>query len=93
MSLKTNLCFSPCSDSDEVDAELAGLASLGFTGCLSAVHFNSISPLKAALLSPDSPVIVTGPLAQSSCGSSAPADPYAAETTHSISGTRNRTSP
>uniref|UniRef100_A0AAQ6ICF3 Contactin associated protein like 3 n=1 Tax=Anabas testudineus TaxID=64144 RepID=A0AAQ6ICF3_ANATE len=66
--------------------DLSGLASLGFTGCLSAVRFNSISPLKAALLHPDSPVIVTGPLAQSSCGSSSPANPYAAETTHSSSG-------
>uniref|UniRef100_A0A3Q4HRZ6 Contactin-associated protein-like 4-like n=1 Tax=Neolamprologus brichardi TaxID=32507 RepID=A0A3Q4HRZ6_NEOBR len=63
------------------------LASLGFTGCLSGVHFNSISPLKAALLHPDSPVIVTGPLVQSSCGSSSPANTYAAETTHSLSGT------
>uniref|UniRef100_A0A3B4Y954 Contactin-associated protein-like 4 n=1 Tax=Seriola lalandi dorsalis TaxID=1841481 RepID=A0A3B4Y954_SERLL len=74
--------------SDELDAELSGLASLGFTGCLSAVRFNSISPLKAALLHSDSPVTVTGPLVQSSCGSSSPAKPYAAETTHSLSGTR-----
>ncbi|XP_071773431.2 contactin-associated protein-like 4 [Centroberyx gerrardi] len=72
-------------ESDELDADVDRLASLGFTGCLSAVHFNSISPLKAALLHPDSPVIVTGPLVQSSCGSSSPANPYAAETTHSLS--------
>ncbi|KAI3368158.1 hypothetical protein L3Q82_007883 [Scortum barcoo] len=72
-------------ESNELDADLAGLASLGFTGCLSTVRFNSISPLKAALLHPDSPVIVTGHLAQSSCGSSSPANPYAAETTHSLS--------
>lgn len=85
--------LSLCSESDELDAELAGLASLGFTGCLSGVRFNSISPLKAALLHPDSPVIVTGPLAQSSCGSSSPVNPYAAETTHSLSGTRSRLSP
>uniref|UniRef100_A0A3Q0RR06 Contactin associated protein like 3 n=1 Tax=Amphilophus citrinellus TaxID=61819 RepID=A0A3Q0RR06_AMPCI len=75
------------SESDGLDAELAGLASLGFTGCLSGVRFNSISPLKAALLHHDSPVIVTGPLVQSSCGSSSPANTYAAETTHSLSGT------
>uniref|UniRef100_A0A3B5BNK5 Contactin-associated protein-like 4 n=1 Tax=Stegastes partitus TaxID=144197 RepID=A0A3B5BNK5_9TELE len=74
------LCFS-----DGLDAELAGLTSLGFTGCLSGVRFNSISPLKAALLHPDSPVIVSGPLVQSSCVSSSPANPYAAETTHSLS--------
>ncbi|XP_070775361.1 contactin-associated protein-like 4 [Enoplosus armatus] len=73
-------------ESDEMDPDLARLASLGFTGCLSVVHFNSISPLKAALLHPDtSPVIITGPLVQSNCGSSAPANPYAAENTHHLS--------
>nr|XP_020472734.1 contactin-associated protein-like 4 [Monopterus albus] len=80
-----SLILGRVQESDELDAELAGLVSLGFTGCLSAVRFNAISPLKAALLHPDSPVIVTGPLAQSSCGSSSPANPYAAETTHSFS--------
>uniref|UniRef100_A0A3Q3K5I9 Contactin associated protein like 3 n=1 Tax=Monopterus albus TaxID=43700 RepID=A0A3Q3K5I9_MONAL len=78
--------FSP--DSDELDPDLAKLASLGFIGCLSVVHFNSISPLKAALLHPDtSPVIITGSLVQSSCGSAASANPYAAENTHHLSGT------
>ncbi|XP_074508368.1 contactin-associated protein-like 4 isoform X2 [Sebastes fasciatus] len=72
--------------SDDLDPDLSRLASLGFTGCLSVVHFNSISPLKAALLHPDtSPVIITGPLVQSNCGSSASADPYAAENTHHLS--------
>ncbi|XP_059196818.1 contactin-associated protein-like 4 isoform X1 [Centropristis striata] len=80
-----SLILGRVQESDELDAELADLASLGFTGCLSGVCFNSISPLKAALLHPDSPVIVSGPLAQSSCGSSSPANPYAAETTHSLS--------
>uniref|UniRef100_A0A3Q3M7H4 Contactin-associated protein-like 4 n=1 Tax=Mastacembelus armatus TaxID=205130 RepID=A0A3Q3M7H4_9TELE len=87
-STSVSVFFPVCPESDELDAELDGLASLGFTGCLSAVRFNAISPLKAALLHPDSAVIVTGPLVQSSCGSSAPANPYAAETTHSLSGTR-----
>uniref|UniRef100_A0A4W6C9I6 Contactin associated protein like 3 n=1 Tax=Lates calcarifer TaxID=8187 RepID=A0A4W6C9I6_LATCA len=65
---------------------LARLAALGFTGCLSVVHFNSISPLKAALLHPDtSPVVITGPLVQSNCGSPASANPYAAENTHHLS--------
>ncbi|KAG7512883.1 contactin-associated protein-like 4 [Solea senegalensis] len=73
-------------NSGEMDPELAQLSSLGFIGCLSAVLFNSISPLKAALLHPDtSPVIVTGPLVQSICGSMS-ANPYAAETTHLQSG-------
>ncbi|XP_027129319.1 contactin-associated protein-like 4 [Larimichthys crocea] len=73
-------------DSGELDPELSRVASLGFTGCLSAVLFNSVSPLKAALLHPGtSPVIVTGPLVQSICGSTS-ANPYAAETTHHLSG-------
>lgn len=84
--------LSLCSESGEMDEELAGVASLGFSGCLSGVFFNSISPLKAALLHPDSPVVVSGPLAQSSCASSSPANPYAAETTHSVSGTRRQLS-
>ncbi|MED6295138.1 hypothetical protein CHARACLAT_028399, partial [Characodon lateralis] len=68
--------------SPDLDPELAQLGSLGFTGCLSAILFNSISPLKAALLRPStSPVVVTGPVIQSSCGS-ASANPYAAENTH-----------
>uniref|UniRef100_A0AAQ4SAE7 Contactin associated protein like 3 n=1 Tax=Gasterosteus aculeatus aculeatus TaxID=481459 RepID=A0AAQ4SAE7_GASAC len=57
-------------DSAELDPGLSRLASLGFTGCLSGVLFNSVSPLKAALLHPDtSPVVVTGPLVQSICAS------------------------
>uniref|UniRef100_A0AAX7SMH3 Contactin associated protein like 3 n=1 Tax=Astatotilapia calliptera TaxID=8154 RepID=A0AAX7SMH3_ASTCA len=82
-----SLILGRVEEPDGLDAEMAELASLGFTGCLSGVHFNSISPLKAALLHPDSPVIVTSPLVQSSCGSSSPANTYAAETTHSLSGT------
>uniref|UniRef100_A0AAQ6IU35 Contactin associated protein like 3 n=1 Tax=Anabas testudineus TaxID=64144 RepID=A0AAQ6IU35_ANATE len=74
------------SNSRDFDPELARAASLGFTGCLSAVVFNSVSPLKAALLHPDtSPVTVTGPLVQSICGSPSP-NPHAVETTHHLSG-------
>uniref|UniRef100_A0A8C7X698 Contactin associated protein like 3 n=1 Tax=Oryzias sinensis TaxID=183150 RepID=A0A8C7X698_9TELE len=66
---------------------LAGLGSLGYSGCLSVVRFNSVSPLKAALLHPNnSPVVISGPLVQSSCGSAASANPYAAENTHRLSG-------
>ena len=83
-----SLSFSFSSDSGDLDPELSRIASLGFTGCLSAVLFNSVSPLKAALLHQDtSPVIVTGPLVQSICGSTS-ANPYAAETTHHLSGQR-----
>ncbi|XP_047229726.1 contactin-associated protein-like 4 [Girardinichthys multiradiatus] len=72
-------------ESEGLDAELAGLASIGFTGCLSGVRFDSICPLKAALLHRDSRVTVTSPLVPSSCASSSQADSYAAETTHSLS--------
>ncbi|XP_056149646.1 contactin-associated protein-like 4 [Lampris incognitus] len=81
-----SLILGRVQESDELDPDLARLASLGFTGCLSVVQFNAISPLKAALLYPDtSPVIITGPLVQSNCGSSTPANPYAAENTHHLS--------
>lgn len=79
--------YPPRPGSEEADPELSRLASLGFTGCLSAVRFNAISPLKAALLHPHAgPVVVSGPLARSGCGSSAAADPDAAEDTRRLSG-------
>ncbi|KAM7408345.1 hypothetical protein PAMA_002178 [Pampus argenteus] len=81
-----SLVLGRVSDSSELDPEMAQLASPGFTGCLSAILFNSISPLKAALLHSDtSPVIITGPLVQSNCGSTS-ANPYAAESTDHLSG-------
>ncbi|KAJ3594338.1 hypothetical protein NHX12_003645 [Muraenolepis orangiensis] len=80
-------------DSGELDPELARLALLGFTGCLSAVQFNSISPLKAALIHPDtSPVTISGPLVQSKCGSSAPTNADA-ENIHHQSGPRGPQTP
>ncbi|XP_030298808.1 contactin-associated protein-like 4 isoform X2 [Sparus aurata] len=80
-----SLVLGRVHNSGDLDPELSRIASLGFTGCLSAVLFNSVSPLKAALLHQDtSPVIVTGPLVQSICGSTS-ANPYAAETTHHLS--------
>uniref|UniRef100_A0A3Q4BB73 Uncharacterized protein n=1 Tax=Mola mola TaxID=94237 RepID=A0A3Q4BB73_MOLML len=73
--------------SEDLDPDLARVAPLGFTGCLSAVWFNSLSPLKAALLQRDtSPVAITGPLFRSSCGSLASANPYAAEDRRPLSG-------
>ncbi len=92
ISLKTQMHLFLFAESGEVDPEIARLNALGFTGCLSVVQFNSISPLKAALLYPDtSPVIVTGPLSESSCGSSLATNPYAAETTHSLTGNAIKT--
>ncbi|XP_029687303.1 contactin-associated protein-like 4 isoform X2 [Takifugu rubripes] len=75
-----SLVLGRVEEADESDPELARVASLGFTGCLSVVRFNSINPLKAALLHPDrSPVVVTGPLVRSGCGSSASANTDAAD--------------
>ncbi|KAG7236595.1 hypothetical protein INR49_000718 [Caranx melampygus] len=81
-----SLVLGRVHDSEDLDPDLTRLASLGFTGCLSVVHFNSISPLKDALLHPDTtPVVITGPLVRSNCGSLASANPYAAENTHHLS--------
>ncbi|XP_028982917.1 contactin-associated protein-like 4 isoform X2 [Betta splendens] len=81
-----SLVLGRMHNAGDVDPELARVASLGFTGCLSAVVFNSVSPLKAALLHPDtSPVTVNGPLVRSVCGSTT-LNPHAAEATHHLSG-------
>uniref|UniRef100_A0A3B5MXX6 Uncharacterized protein n=1 Tax=Xiphophorus couchianus TaxID=32473 RepID=A0A3B5MXX6_9TELE len=81
-----SLVLGRVPDSDSLDPDLARLGALGFAGCLSVVRYNSVSPLKAALLHPDtSPVVVLGPLVRSNCGSSASANPYSAENTHHLS--------
>lgn len=85
--------FFLCSESEELDPDLSWLGSLRFTGCLSGVRFNSICPLKAALLQRDSRVIVTSPLVQSSCAISSQADSFAAGTTHSLSGKKKKKVP
>lgn len=70
----------------ELDPEVDELRSLGFTGCLSSVLFNTVSPLKSALLHPEaSSVTIRGPLTWSVCGSTA-ANLSAEETTHHLSG-------
>ncbi|XP_032410027.1 contactin-associated protein-like 4 [Xiphophorus hellerii] len=77
-----SLTLGRVHNSQGLDPALAQLGSLGFAGCLSAVLFNSISPLKAALLRPRAgSVVVRGPLIRSSCGPAA-ANPHAAENTH-----------
>ncbi|XP_062870599.1 contactin-associated protein-like 4 isoform X2 [Trichomycterus rosablanca] len=74
------------NEPEDLDEETTRLCALGFTGCLSVVQFNSISPLKAALLYPHtSPVIVTGLLTESNCASASSSSPYSTDTTHSLS--------
>lgn len=76
----------------ELDLELAQLGSLGFSGCLSSVLFNTISPLKVALLHTNtSSVTVRGPLTRSVCASTA-TSPSTVETTHHLSGHTTRNS-
>ncbi|KAM4727930.1 contactin-associated protein-like 4 [Anableps anableps] len=86
LSSLRSLVLGRVQDSDALDPDLVRLGALGLTGCLSVVQYNSISPLKAALLHPDtSPIVVLGPLVRSNCGSSASANPYSAENTHHLS--------
>lgn len=81
------ICVLVSSGTDMFDIELGRVVALGFTGCLSAVYFNSISPLKAALLQPDRNILITGPLTQSNCGSLS--SPQLSVTTHSLPGMWN----
>ncbi|NXN24889.1 CNTP4 protein, partial [Nycticryphes semicollaris] len=69
----------------DVDEETMKANSQGFIGCLSAVQFNHIAPLKAALHHTSSaPVIVKGRFTESSCGTLTGADSTSSETTHSF---------
>uniref|UniRef100_A0A3Q2ZB03 Contactin-associated protein-like 4 n=1 Tax=Hippocampus comes TaxID=109280 RepID=A0A3Q2ZB03_HIPCM len=77
------------TESEEVDPNLIRLSSLGFSGCLSVVRFNSVSPLKEALLRPHGGTVhISGPLVRSNCGSPAASSPYAAHNTPHLSGER-----
>ncbi|XP_049602612.1 contactin-associated protein-like 4 isoform X2 [Syngnathus scovelli] len=81
-----SLLLGKVQETDEVDPELVRLSSLGFSGCLAAVRFNSLSPLKEALLRPHSgSVDVSGPLRRSNCASPPASDPYAAQNTPHLS--------
>ncbi|XP_035297348.1 contactin-associated protein-like 4 isoform X6 [Cricetulus griseus] len=69
----------------DVDQETALAAAHGFTGCLSAVQFNHVAPLKAALHpSHPAPVTVTGHVTESSCVAPAGTDATSRERTHSF---------
>ncbi|KAM9789461.1 contactin-associated protein-like 4 [Neosynchiropus ocellatus] len=73
-------------DSAHLDPDLARVASLGFSGCLSVVLFNRVSPLKAALLQQDSGAVqVSGPLLRSTCGSAPSTPTSGSETTRQVS--------
>ncbi|XP_051943428.1 contactin-associated protein-like 4 [Hippocampus zosterae] len=77
-----SLLLGKVQESEEVDPNLVRLSSLGFSGCLSVVRFNSVSPLKEALLRPHGGTVhISGPLVRSNCGSPAESSPYAAHNT------------
>ncbi|XP_035878469.1 contactin-associated protein-like 5 [Phyllostomus discolor] len=69
-----------------IDSEVVKANTLGFVGCLSAVQYNHISPLKAALRHMTiAPVIIQGTLTESSCGSMMDLDVNAVTTVYSSS--------
>ncbi|KAM4833587.1 contactin-associated protein-like 4 isoform 2-T2 [Thomomys bottae] len=68
-----------------VDSDTALAAAQGFTGCLSAVRFSHVAPLKAAL-HPSHParVTITGHVTESSCVAQPGTDATSRERTHSF---------
>lgn len=79
------LCFFV--EYSDVDQETALAAAHGFTGCLSAVQFNHVAPLKAALHpSHPAPVTVMGHVTESSCVAPSGTDATSRERTHSFAG-------
>lgn len=86
LALWSMLCCFFVEYSD-VDQETALAAAHGFTGCLSAVQFSHIAPLKAALQpGRPAPVTVTGHVTESSCVAPAGTDATSRERTHSFAG-------
>ncbi|XP_036382105.1 contactin-associated protein-like 5 [Megalops cyprinoides] len=70
-----SLVLGKILESDGLDPEIFRISTLGFSGCISVVRFNTIFPLKEALLYPSANnIIVTGKLGESTCGSSNPFD-------------------
>uniref|UniRef100_A0A674HSA9 Contactin associated protein family member 5 n=1 Tax=Taeniopygia guttata TaxID=59729 RepID=A0A674HSA9_TAEGU len=81
-----SLTLGKVTDSLSLDPEVSKANAYGFTGCLSSVQYNHISPLKAALRHPSiAPVTVRGSLTESSCASMMEADVNTATTIYSSS--------
>lgn len=82
--LQCSFKFTEPSDADQETA-LAG--ARGFLGCLSAVQFSHVAPLKAALHPSRSALItVSGHVTESSCMAQAGTDATSKERTHSFAG-------
>ncbi|XP_078259443.1 contactin-associated protein-like 5 [Rhinoraja longicauda] len=70
---------------DNLHEELLRENAEGFIGCLSAVQFNGIAPLKVALHHPGSPAVsVKGHVEESNCGSSTLSESKAFTTSYSL---------
>lgn len=66
---------------ENFNEKVSQAASHGFVGCLSAVQFNHVAPLKAALMNRGSSLVtIRGPLVQSNCGA------LAESTSHTLQG-------
>lgn len=75
------------ADNIDVDLETMKANANGFIGCLSAVRFNNIVPLKNAFRNNlTSQIIIKGHVSESSCGSINGEDAGSGETTHPFSG-------
>ncbi|PIO37710.1 hypothetical protein AB205_0106530 [Aquarana catesbeiana] len=69
----------------DIDLETMKANANGFTGCLSAVQFNNIFPLKIAFQNnPSSQIIIKGQVSESGCGSLNGEDATSGEATHSF---------
>ncbi|XP_076989767.1 contactin-associated protein-like 4 isoform X1 [Tamandua tetradactyla] len=72
-------------DHSDADQETVLAGTQGFTGCLSAVQFSHVAPLKAALHpSHPEPITVTGHVTESSCAGQTGTDATSRERTHSL---------
>ncbi|XP_068093802.1 contactin-associated protein-like 4 isoform X2 [Hyperolius riggenbachi] len=81
-----SLGLGKISDEDiDIDLETLKAHSVGFIGCLSAVQFNNIFPLKDAFQSNKPlPITIKGHVSESSCGALNGEDANSGETTHSF---------
>ncbi|XP_062966469.1 contactin-associated protein-like 4 isoform X6 [Cynocephalus volans] len=80
-----SLVLGRISEHSDVDQETALAGAQGFVGCLSAVQFSHVAPLKAALYpSHPAPITVTGHVTESSCVTQAGTDATSRERTHSF---------
>ncbi|XP_053555934.1 contactin-associated protein-like 4 [Bombina bombina] len=73
----------PSVDNMDIDQETMRAITHGFIGCLSAVQFNHVVPLKALLSHESSQfIIMRGQITESNCGSLNAIDSTSSETTH-----------